>query len=172
MPMNDDPSHPHQDDAEGPHAADPGGWRALHPRALARAARIASGERCATCDDAPPAGLLLGIHQFNAREYFECHETLEGIWNVEPGPVRTLYKGILQVGVGCYHLLRGNYRGTTLKLESGARYLEAFAPSCMQMDVAGLIAQARRLREEVVRLGPERIASVDRSLLPHIAVVR
>jgi predicted metal-dependent hydrolase len=170
MPTNDDSSYPHQHDDAGPRATDTRGWRAPHPRARARAARIASGERYATCDDAPPAGLLLGIHQFNAHEYFECHETLEGIWNLEPGPVRTLYKGILQVGVGCYHLLRGNYRGTTLKLESGADYLEAFAPRCMQVDVAGLIAQARRLREEVVRLGPERIADVERSLLPHIAV--
>jgi hypothetical protein len=145
--------------------------RGQHPRAQARAARIASGERCATCDDRAPGGLLHGIEQFNAREYFECHETLEGIWNLEPGSVRTLYKGILQVGVGCYHLLRGNYRGATLKLASGAKYLDAFAPTCMQVDVAGLIEQAERLLAEVVRLGPGRIGEVDVALLPHILVL-
>jgi predicted metal-dependent hydrolase len=144
--------------------------RELHPRAQARAARIAAGERCAACDDLPPAALLVGIGQFNAREYFECHETLEGIWNLEPGPVRVLYKGILQVGVGCHHLLRGNYRGASLKLQSGVHYLEAFAPTCMQVDVAGLIAQARRLHAEVVRLGPEQLGSVDRDLLPQVSL--
>jgi predicted metal-dependent hydrolase len=145
--------------------------RPTHPRVQARAARIASGERCATCDDAPPAGLLLGIQLFNAREYFECHETLEGVWNLEPGPVRTLYKGILQVGVGCHHLLRGNYRGATLKLESGAHYLEPYAPHCMRVDVADLIAQTQRLHAEVVRRGPDGLTGVDRRMLPRVSVL-
>ena len=38
-----------------------------------------------------PPGLLRGIEQFNQREYFACHETLELIWRAEPGPIRTLY---------------------------------------------------------------------------------
>ena len=122
-------------------------------------------ERCA---EPPGPGLLKGIEQFNRREYFECHETLEAAWNAEPGPVRTLYKGILQVGVGCYHLLRHNYRGATLKLQTGADYLEPFAPRCMGVEVGRLIADARRLRAEVVALGPERIGDVDLVLLPHV----
>lgn len=120
----------------------------------------------ATCADTPSARLLAGIEQFNQREYFECHETLEALWNEEPGPARTLYKGILQVGVGCYHLLRGNYRGTLIKLESGAAYLEAFAPRCMGVEVAPLILAAHRLRETVLALGPERFTTADLSLLP------
>lgn len=118
------------------------------------------------CQDAPPAELLLGIEQFNQREYFECHETLENLWNREPGPIRVLAKGILQVGVGCYHLLRGNYRGAVLKLSSGADYLEPFAPQCRQVEVARLIADARRLHRMVVALGPERIGEIDLTLLP------
>jgi len=122
----------------------------------------------ARCGDAPPDGLLLGVAQFNRREYFECHETLEAVWNAEPGPIRVLYKGILQVGVGCYHLLRGNYRGAVIKLQSGADYLEPYAPRCMRVEVGQLIADARRLRAEVVARGPERLAEVDRTLLPII----
>lgn len=122
----------------------------------------------ATCADAPSARFLVGVEQFNQREYFECHETLEALWNAEPGPARTLYKGILQVGVGCYHLLRGNYRGTLIKLESGAAYLEAFAPRCMGVEVAPLIAAAERLRAAVVALGPKRFTTVDLGLLPRV----
>lgn len=129
--------------------------------------RLASRPPC-TCDDPPPAGLRRGIQQFNAREYFECHETLEAIWNEEPGPVRTLYKGILQVGVGCYHLLRANYHGATIKLRSGANYLEPFAPRCMAVDVAQLIAEARRLHAALVALGPDRFTEADLTLLPRI----
>jgi len=127
---------------------------------------------CARCQEAPSAGLLKGIEQFNRREYFECHETLETIWLVERDPVRTLYKGILQVGVGCLHLLRGNYRGAIIKLQSGADYLEPFRPVCMGVDVARLIADARRLRVVVVELGPQRLAAVDLALLPQVVLVR
>jgi len=122
----------------------------------------------ARCGDAPPAGLLLGVAQFNRREYFECHETLETVWNEEPEPIRVLYKGILQVGVGCYHLLRGNYRGAVIKLQTGADYLEPYAPRCMRVEVGRLIGDARRLRAEVVARGPDRLADVDRALLPII----
>ncbi len=144
------------------------------------------------CSDTPPAELLRGIEQFNASEYFECHETLEALWLVERARIREalnspayrsnvtkpgtsgyaycdqLYKGILQVGVGCLHLLRGNYRGATIKLQSGADYLEPFAPRCMGVEVARLIADARRLRAELVARGPERLAEVDRALLPRV----
>lgn len=122
----------------------------------------------ARCHEPPPAELLRGIEQFNQREYFECHETLEALWNSERETIRVLAKGILQVGVGCYHLLRGNYRGALLKLASGADYLEAFAPRCRRVEVARLISDARRLRAEVVALGPDRLAEVDRALLPVI----
>ena len=122
----------------------------------------------ARCAEPSPNELLHGIEQFNQREYFECHETLEALWNTEPGTIRVLAKGILQVGVGCYHLLRGNHRGALLKLSSGADYLEPFAPHCRHVEVAQLIADARRLRAEVVALGPEHIREIDRALLPII----
>jgi len=124
----------------------------------------------ARCAGTPPARLLLGVEQFNRRDYFECHETLEAEWNAEPGTVRTLYKGLLQVGVGCYHLLRGNYRGAILKLQTGSDYLSPFAPRCMGVEVGELIAQAQRLRAAIVAHGPERLAEVDPALLPHVCL--
>lgn len=141
------------------------------------------------CALPPSPELLLAIEQFNQRAYFECHETLEAMWHVERDLARAfrraasaghgepehvycddLYKGILQVGVGCYHLLRNNYRGATIKLQSGAAYLEPFVPRCMGVEVGQLIADARRLREVIVALGPERLREVDLSLLPIVRV--
>lgn len=136
-----------------------------------RAAPPIEGAPAARCGEPPSPALLRSIAQFNARDYFVCHETLETIWRAEPGPIRTLYKGILQVGVGCYHLLRGNYKGATIKLASGADYLEPYAPVCMGVQVARLIADARRLRAVLVALGPERLGEVDLALLPMVHVV-
>jgi predicted metal-dependent hydrolase len=125
----------------------------------------------ARCGEPPSPGLIHAIAQFNSREFFECHETLEAIWNAEPGPIRVLYKGILQVGVGCYHLLRRNYRGALMKLQSGADYLEPFAPRCMGVEVARLITDARRLRAALVALGPERFLEVEVDLIPTVYLV-
>lgn len=125
----------------------------------------------ARCHESPPDGLLRGIAQFNQREYFEAHEILEELWNAEPEVCRVLYKGVLQVGVGCYHLLRGNWRGATLKLRAGADYLEPFAPRCMGVEVGRLIADARRLLAEVEATGPEGMGRIDSDLLPIIVVV-
>jgi uncharacterized protein len=129
---------------------------------------MTSPSGCERCTEAPNALLLEGVRLFNIRHYFECHEVLETAWNAEREPIRVLYKGILQVGVGCYHLLRSNYRGAIIKLASGADYLEPYAPRCMTVDVARLIADARLLREAVVAVGPEGTAAVDRTLLPII----
>jgi uncharacterized protein len=146
---------------------------------------MSAPEFCERCGEMPNAGLLEGISLFNRQEYFACHEVLEDAWNVElgrkhspyplvstpDGRCANLYKGILQVGVGCYHLLRGNYRGAMIKLQSGADYLEPFAPACMRVDVARLIADARRLRIAVEAAGPDGTANVERALLPLVQLV-
>ncbi len=124
----------------------------------------------ASCDDPPPSGLLAGIEQFNARQFYECHETLEEIWLAEPGHIRTLYQGILQVGVAFYHLSRDNFRGATSLLETGITYLQAFAPSCMGVDVQQLVDDSIRCYAELQRLGRDRMAEFDTGLIPRIGM--
>lgn len=46
-----------------------------------------------------------GVELFNAGEYYECHDVLEGLWNNAPEPTRSIFHGILQCSVGLYHLL-------------------------------------------------------------------
>jgi predicted metal-dependent hydrolase len=123
-----------------------------------------------TCADSPPAALLVGIAEFNAGAYFECHETLEAIWMREPGSIRRLYQGILQIGVGFYHLRNGNYRGTLNLLASGAAYLQPFAPACMGVELAPLLAATAVVRATVQALGPTRLAEFDLATLPRITV--
>ena len=123
-----------------------------------------------TCDDPPPAALLAGIGQFNEGAYFECHETLEAIWMREPGPIRRLYQGILQIGVGLYHLRNGNYRGTLNLLGSGIAYLEPFAPRCLGVHLDPLVAAAQAIRAQVLALGPDGFRAVDPAGFPRILV--
>jgi predicted metal-dependent hydrolase len=121
-----------------------------------------------SCDDPPPAALLEGIAQFNRGEFFECHETLEALWMAEGEPLRRLYQGILQVGVAFHHLRRGNYRGAMNLLESGTAYLTPFTPRCLGVDVAALLAAARRCQAALAALGPARVAEFDARLIPRV----
>jgi uncharacterized protein len=115
--------------------------------------------------------LIAGIEQFNAREFYECHEILEDIWLAEPGNIRTLYQGILQIGVAFYHLGRGNFRGATSLFETGIAYLRPFAPECMGVNVQKLIDDGIHAYAELQRLGKERIAEFDDALIPTISYV-
>ena len=113
------------------------------------------------CGESPSPELLRGIEEFNRGEFFEQHETLEEIWIEESDPVRYLYQGILQVGVGFYHRRRNNFRGATLLLERGTRYLQPFRPACLGVDVESLVAAAEKALAEIQRLGPERLEDFD-----------
>lgn len=120
------------------------------------------------CAEAPPPALLAGIAQFNAGEFWVCHESLETIWRVEPDPLRYLYQGILQVGVGFYHLRRGNYRGAVNKLTSGLAYLAPSEPVCLSVDVARLRAEAGAVLAALTAVGKEQLGQVDTTNLPRV----
>ena len=106
------------------------------------------------CDREPPPGLHRAIVQFNAGEYYECHETLEDLWRGEPGTIRDLYKGILQIGIAIYHAKRANLKGALRLITSGLELTGRFTPRCLGVDTALLLETAIRIRDELERLDP------------------
>jgi predicted metal-dependent hydrolase len=115
----------------------------------------------ARCDEPAPPELIRGIEQFNAGEFFEQHETLELLWRDTRAPVRGLYHGILQVGVGFHHWRNGNFHGASTLLEEGIRRLRPFAPRCQGIEVDALVADAIAARERLVALGAEGMRRVE-----------
>ena len=120
------------------------------------------------CHETPPALLQRGIDQFNRDEFFEQHETLEDLWGEESRPVRTLYQGILQIGVALYHIQRSNHHGAVYMLTRGASYLRPFAPTCQGVDVADLLAAAARVQHAIEQLGPDHLDEFDWSPAPQV----
>jgi hypothetical protein len=123
------------------------------------------------CGGPPPPEFLKGVHEFNAGEFFEQHETLELLWRATESDIRYLYQGVLLVGVGFYHLEQGNCHGTQAKLAAGIEMLEWFGPECQSVDVADLIARARVCLERVRALGRDRLGEFDRSLIPQVTLL-
>jgi uncharacterized protein len=126
----------------------------------------------ARCSEPPPESFIKGIEQFNAGEFFEQHETLELLWRATASPVRGLYHGILQVGVGFHHWRRGNFHGASVLLEEGIDRLRPFAPTCQSVDVAALIADATAAREQLLALGPKHMSEFDLADAPRVRFAR
>jgi hypothetical protein len=123
------------------------------------------------CDGPPDEALRRGAALFNQRAFYAQHEVLEDAWRAEAGPVRDLFRGILQVGVGCYHLSRGNHRGACNLLRYGLARLEPFEPVCLRVDVTALRSDAARALAALEDLGPERLDEFNERLLPQVVFV-
>lgn len=150
-----------------------GGRRAAShgPRPQPAIPKSGRGVPSARCAERPPAEVVAGFAQFNRGEYFAQHETLEDAWIAETDPVRYLYQGILQVGVGLYHLGRGNLYGAGRMLNKGVDLLQPFRPACMGVDVERFVAEAIRCRDAVAALTPETLTGFDRTLLPRVTFI-
>jgi uncharacterized protein len=140
--------------------------------AAAGAAAAADKNLAGGASGKPPEELpdlvLQGIEEFNRGEFFECHEYLEEAWMQESGRVRYLYQGILQVGVGFYHLQNGNWRGATGLLRNGTTRLKEFEPATLGVDVTKLVRESERCLQELETLGREHIDEFDASKIPMV----
>jgi uncharacterized protein len=130
--------------------------------------RPGRGKRSERCDEPPPPRVRRAVEQFNRGEFFEQHETLELEWLEERDPVRYLYQGILQIGIGFEHLRRGNAHGARALWLRGISYLEPFAGGCMNVDVDRLVADTQRCLAELTRVGDEGLERFDRALVPRV----
>jgi uncharacterized protein len=123
------------------------------------------------CKGALPPLVLRGLELFNQGAYFEAHEDLELAWREEPGPVRELYRGILQIAVAYYHILRQNYPGAVKMFQRSRTWLAPFPDHCRGIDLAQFRSDYARVEEMLLRLGAERLSAFDPSLMKPIHYV-
>jgi predicted metal-dependent hydrolase len=120
------------------------------------------------CDEPPPPELVQAVTEFNNGEYFQCHETLEHAWLHEPGYIRVLWQGIIQVSVACFHITRGNGEGARKIWTAALNNLAPFPDRCHSVNVAALRAQTERCLQTILALGDSGAAQFDRELFPTI----
>lgn len=117
------------------------------------------------CEEALPPLAVQGIEQFNAGNYYRQHDLFEALWMKTEGPVRDLYRAILQVGIAYYQIERGNHRGALKMLLRSVQWLLILPDVCQGVDVRQLREDSFRVRAELEALQPENIAQFDRGLL-------
>jgi predicted metal-dependent hydrolase len=114
---------------------------------------------------------LRGFKLFDERQYWHAHEALEAAWLEEPGPVRDLYRGILQAGVVYLHVQRENYAGAVKVYKRCRRWLDPFPKHCRGLDIGQLRADLEAVYLTVRVLGPDSLDRFDEGLLRPITWV-
>ncbi len=122
------------------------------------------------CQGELPPLALAGIELFNRGAYFEAHEALEHAWRAEKGPIRELYRAILQIGIAYYQIRRRNYRGAVKMFRRCKAWLDPFPARCRGVDLEDLRRNHLTAEAELLRLGPQRIAEFPLELLRPVII--
>ena len=93
---------------------------------------------------------LKGIAYFNDCEFFEAHEAWEELWTEYRGDSRKFFQGLIQAAVALHHFGNGNIRGARKVYLSSAKYLDAFRPRHVGIDLDAFLTQFSNCFAEVV----------------------
>jgi predicted metal-dependent hydrolase len=105
----------------------------------------------------PPETFWLGLKQFNQRQFYDCHDTLEAIWIEASEYDKNFYQGILQIAVACYHLSNLNQRGAMILLGEGIKRLNEYQPLHYNVDVTQLVAESYTLLVQLQQLASDQL---------------
>lgn len=108
-----------------------------------------------------PEEFWQGVEQFNAGQYYACHDTLEALWIEATEPEKTFYQGILQIAVALYHLGNRNWRGAAILLGEGINRLRRYPSDYGGIDVDELLIQSAQLLKTVQQIKPEQIDTLN-----------
>lgn len=115
-----------------------------------------------TRDITVPGNLQRACDDFNAGQFFDAHEHIEEIWQMERGPLRDCYKGLIQVAAAFVHLARGKYRGTERLLRTALGYMAPYREQgAMGFDIEAVCSSVERVHARLVEAGLSGAGSLD-----------
>ncbi len=115
--------------------------------------------------------ILQGITLFNCADFFCAHDYFEELWFNSDKDDQMFFQGLVQVSVGCYHLISGNYKGAVSQLTKSKKKLMNYLPVHYNIDLKKLIIQIELLIDEINQFNFDKIPKVELSKIPVIQVV-
>jgi predicted metal-dependent hydrolase len=103
------------------------------------------------------------VAQFNAADWYACHDGFEALWHETQGPMRPVLQGILQIAVAHLHRERGNEHGAMVLMGEGLGRLRGCGDHALGLALTPLRSNAeaglRRLQagESLAGLSPPRL---------------
>lgn len=107
-----------------------------------------------------PQEFWQGVEQFNQRQFYDCHDTLEALWMDSVEPEKRFYQGVLQIAVALHHLGNLNWRGAVILLGEGINRLRHYQPVYSGVNVTQLLTQAADLLAMLQQVGAEQVADL------------
>jgi hypothetical protein len=114
--------------------------------------------------DSLPDQFWQGVAQFNQRQFYACHDTLEALWIEAGEPEKKFYQGILQIAVGLYHLSNHNWRGAVILMGEGMGRLSSYQPTFGEVDVEALLQQTTEVLTLLQTTGAEQVVETSQYL--------
>ena len=109
------------------------------------------------------------VEQFNQRQFYACHDTIEALWFEASDPLRTFYQGVLQIAVALHHLENSNWRGAAILLGEGIERLRRYAPEYGGIHIAQLLHQCIELLQALQQVGADRLTGPSAQPMPQPA---
>ncbi|MFN6568906.1 hypothetical protein A6770_15410 [Nostoc minutum NIES-26] len=106
-----------------------------------------------------PQEFWQGVEQFNSRQFYACHDTLEALWIEASEPEKSFYQGILQIAVALYHLGNRNWRGSVILLGEGSNRLRRYPSNYGGIDVDELLSESVALLKTLQQIGADKITA-------------
>src|ERR1043166_233234 len=85
-----------------------------------------------------------GVKLFNAKEFFDCHDAFEELWQEDRSERRLFLQGLIQAAVGCHHLSNGNTTGAISQYNKSLDKLRKFGDDYMSLDM-------KKFKDEIER---------------------
>jgi hypothetical protein len=90
-----------------------------------------------------------GVALFNDSNFFEAHDFFEDIWMEAASNEKEFFQGLVQISVGCYHLICGNLKGAESQLTKGISKLKKFEPEFYNINTGSLNIRVLYLVENI-----------------------
>jgi predicted metal-dependent hydrolase len=85
-----------------------------------------------------------GVELFNHKEFFECHDAFEELWQEDRSERRLFLQGLIQAAVGSHHLSNGNTTGAISQYNKSLDKLKQYADDYMGLDMKNFRTEIER----------------------------
>ncbi|MEE9430558.1 MAG: DUF309 domain-containing protein [Melioribacteraceae bacterium] len=82
-----------------------------------------------------------GVRLFNDSDFFAAHDFFEDLWMEANYDEKKFYQGLVQISVGCFHLICGNLNGAKSQISKGINKLLDFIPKYNNLELTKLISK-------------------------------
>ncbi len=92
------------------------------------------------------------IKEFNSKEFFEAHETLEELWNETEGDLRKPIQAFIQITAALHLITQSRYDGAVTVLKRARVNLQNFARKFFDIDPVLLLSESEDFLKEASAL--------------------